>query len=231
MFHSQTNRPRWQRRFVSTVYATHNTSPDIETGLQKCLARLQADDMGLNVGAGFTELHPAVINLDIAATPTLDCCAQAENLPFPTDSFAVIISQETLEHVRDPYAALREMHRVLQPGGTLYCQLPFTIGYHPGPTDFWRFTKEGIRELVEQCGFECEEVCIGVGPGTGFYRIAVEFGAVLTSRFFPSLYHAFKGVMALGLYPLKWLDPLLLGSAQADRIAGGYYVIASKQSK
>ena len=223
-------RPNWRRRFVGVVYATHNRTPQIRRSLSKCLARLKDGEIGLNVGAGSTNLHSSIVNLDITPGRTIDCCAQAEDLPFASLSFSVIISQETIEHVQDPCRAIREMYRVLKEGGTLYCQTPFIIGYHPGPTDYWRFSKEGIRQLVEHCGFACDEVGIAVGPATGFYRIAVEFVAVLMSRFLPWLYHPIKGMAALLLYPVKWLDPPLSGGKQADRIAGGYYVIARKVS-
>jgi SAM-dependent methyltransferase len=230
MLSRRITRSDWRRWFVGTIYATHNKSPTITRALRKCLAYLKEGEMGLNIGAGFTELHPAVVNLDIALTPTIDCCAQAEHLPFSSHSFSVVLSQETLEHVREHCLAVREMYRVLKDGGTLYCQLPFVIGYHPGPTDFWRFSEEGTRELVEHSGFVCEEVGIAVGPAIGFYHIAVEFVAILLSRFLPWLYYPVKGLVALLLYPVKWLDPLLLKGEQADRIAGGYYVIARKSN-
>jgi hypothetical protein len=38
------------------------------------------------------------------------------------------------------------------------------------------------------------------------------------------LYKPAKGGFALLLYPLKWLDGLLIGHPEADRIAGGYFV-------
>jgi ubiquinone/menaquinone biosynthesis C-methylase UbiE len=40
-----------------------------------------------------------------------------ETLPFPDHSFDVVLAQDILEHVRDPDLTLREMHRVLRPGG------------------------------------------------------------------------------------------------------------------
>jgi SAM-dependent methyltransferase len=227
MSHQKT-RANWRSWFIATIYATHNKSPRVGRALDICLESLKDGDIGLNVGAGFTEMHPAVINLDIKPSPSIDCCGSAEHLPFCSSAFSVIFSQETLEHVQNPYLAVEEMHRVLQKGGILYCQLPFIIGYHPGPSDFWRFSKEGIRELLEHGGFTCEEVEVAVGPATGFYRIVVEFVAVLLSRFLPWLYHPIKGLTAFLLYPLKWLDPLLLEGKHADRIAGGYYVIARK---
>ena len=224
----QVETPNWRQRFVHSVYATHNESPQIKQALQKCLSRLQQNEIGLNIGAGYTKLHPAMFNIDLIADSFINCQAKAEHLPFANASFSLIATQETLEHVQDPHLAVAEMYRVLRDGGTLYCQLPFIIGYHPGPTDYWRFSKEGIRELIEKAGFQCDEVAIAVGGGTGFYRIAVEFTATVFSRFFSPLYRPIKGGMALILFPLKWLDPLLSSGDQADRIAGGYYVIAKK---
>ena len=50
--------------------------------------------------------------------------ADAQNLPFAANSFDVVISCETIEHLRDPRAAVREMARVTRPGGLLYLTTP-----------------------------------------------------------------------------------------------------------
>jgi SAM-dependent methyltransferase len=218
----------WRHLFVRSVYATHNESPRIREAVHRLLNQMGSGGRGLNVGAGSSQLHPALINVDIVPGPTIDVCASAECLPFPDETFDLVVSQEVLEHVRDPFRAMQEMRRALKEGGVIYCQVPFIIGYHPGPTDFWRFTREGIRELVEQANLECLEVTMAVGAGTGFYRIAVEFLAVLASRFASSLYLPAKGSLALILYPLKWLDPFLSQSPEVDRIPGGYLVIARR---
>jgi SAM-dependent methyltransferase len=215
-------------RFVSSIYANHNKSGPIRVALDRCLSLLTLESRGLVVGAGATKLHPAVINLDIVPGDKIDVCASAEQLPFPDEMFELVLSQEVLEHVRDPLRAMCEMKRVLKKGGTLYCQVPFIIGYHPGPTDFWRFTKEGIRELIQKAGFTCDEVKLAVGPGTGFYRILVEFFASVAARLSDKLYIPVKGACALFFYPLKWLDPMLLHSSQCDRISGGYLATARR---
>jgi ubiquinone/menaquinone biosynthesis C-methylase UbiE len=48
----------------------------------------------------------------------------AQNLPFADASFDVVVSCETIEHVPDPWAALREMHRVARLGGRLFLTTP-----------------------------------------------------------------------------------------------------------
>ena len=52
----------------------------------------------------------------------------AEPLPFPDAAFDVAWCSEVLEHLFDPAFALREMHRVLRPGGRLLVTVP----YHGG---------------------------------------------------------------------------------------------------
>jgi SAM-dependent methyltransferase len=48
----------------------------------------------------------------------------AQNLPFADDSFDVVVSCETIEHVPDSCAALREMHRVTRSAGRLFLTTP-----------------------------------------------------------------------------------------------------------
>src|SRR5262249_31331452 len=50
--------------------------------------------------------------------------AEAEHLPFRAASFDLLACISTIEHVRDVGAALREMVRVLRPGGTLFIYAP-----------------------------------------------------------------------------------------------------------
>ena len=43
--------------------------------------------------------------------------ADIRDLPFPDDSFDVVFTSAVLEHLGDPDRALREIHRVVKPGG------------------------------------------------------------------------------------------------------------------
>ena len=57
----------------------------------------------------------------------------ARALPFPDDTFDVVITSEVLEHIQDDVAAIGEMVRVLRPGGrfaaTVPAQFPETINW------------------------------------------------------------------------------------------------------
>jgi SAM-dependent methyltransferase len=218
---------RLRRWFVRTFWASHNDSSVIRRAIAELRAAL-GGGRGLHLGCGDIRLIPHFVNLDLQPSAAVDVCGDALRLPFPPGAFDLVLSQEMVEHLPDPFAAVREMARVLRSGGVLYLQAPFVIGYHPGPEDYWRFTRTGLIRLVEDAGMKIRRSELAVGPGTGFYRICVEFTAGAFARLYARLYLPVKAIFSVGLYPLKWLDPLFRRSAQADRIAGGFFVIADK---
>jgi SAM-dependent methyltransferase len=225
------HRPRLSRfyKWVLRVYAAQNSSRSVQRALGCTLAELGPEEWGLNFGSGPTEAHARVLNFDIRNLASVNVVGDGGlGLPFRDGSLRVVLSQEVLEHLSDPAQVVEEAFRVLKPGGVFYCQVPFMIGYHPGPTDYWRFTREGLRELFAQQPWEVEEIGITLGHGSGFYRIAVEYAAVTASAVAHPLYRITKGAAALALIPLKLPDLLTERSGQADRIPGGYFCIARK---
>ncbi len=85
--------------------------------------------MKLNVGSGYPEKmyrNGAWINLDLFGHKRVNVRGDMLTLPFATGSIEEIHSIHVLEHLtRDKYpAVLREMHRVLKPGGACYVEVP-----------------------------------------------------------------------------------------------------------
>jgi SAM-dependent methyltransferase len=214
---------------VKKIYADHNDAAPVRSAVRELLNGLPSDGRGVNVGAGRTRLDPRVKNMELEHGTGIDIVGSVEDMPCQSGSLDLVIAQEVLEHVSSPDVAVREMYRVLKPGGIAYIQLPFVIGYHPCPQDYWRFTHEGIRRLVESENFEVVKTGMTVGPAVGFYRIFVEFASIIFSMISSSLYRPAKLFFSIALYPLKWLDPILKRSNQADRIAGGYFVICRRK--
>lgn len=65
----------------------------------------------------------------------------------------IVVSTQVLEHVQDPKRYLAECYRLLRPGGRLVLSTHGYWLYHPDPTDFWRWTKDGLRLITEEAGF------------------------------------------------------------------------------
>ena len=217
-----------RKRFVRSFWAAHNSSATVRKAVGSLLAEM-GGGRGLNLGCGETQRDRRLVNCDLIRTGEVDVLGDALSLPFPEGAFTLVLSQEMVEHVPDPFRAVREMARVLCDGGRLYLQAPFVIGYHPGPEDYWRFSRAGMKRLLEQAGLECVRLEPAVGAGTGMYRITVEFFAALPARLIPALYLPAKALASMAFFPLVWWNGILARGAQSDRIPGGYYAIGVKK--
>lgn len=82
-----------------------------------------------------------------------DVLCDMEALPFGTAAFDTVLFTEVLEHVTNPALAIRNIHRVLTPGGSLICTVPFAFPIHDAH-DYRRYTHQGLAQLFQHAGFE-----------------------------------------------------------------------------
>ena len=75
------------------------------------------------------------------------------NLPFKSQSIDTILCFNLLEHVFDHWEALSEIHRVMSQDAVLYGWVPFLIGVHSSPYDYWRYTDQALCVLLSESGF------------------------------------------------------------------------------
>jgi SAM-dependent methyltransferase len=94
-----------------------------------------------------------VETLDISADSGADHVGTAEETGLPDAAFDLVLCTQVLEHVARPLAAVREVRRILRPEGHFVFSVPHVWFYHPHPSDFWRFTQEGVVEICRQGGF------------------------------------------------------------------------------
>ena len=79
-------------------------------------------------------------------------------LPFPAESFDTILSNDVMEHIKEPDTAWSEMARVLRPQGKLIVSVPFLYGVHEAPHDYQRWTAFKLRAFCDANGLKVLEL-------------------------------------------------------------------------
>lgn len=82
-------------------------------------------------------------------------------LPFKTGAFDAVINIQVLEHLQEPGQAIKEMARVLKPGGQLVLTTVMDWEIHQHPNDFFRFTRFGLTYLFDKAGLESRVEALG----------------------------------------------------------------------
>jgi SAM-dependent methyltransferase len=115
----------------------------------------------LNAGAGNRDISSLVsgklYNQDIAEglhSEGIDFVSPLHAIPTEAGFFNTIICNAVLEHVSNPEEVMAEFHRVSAPGATLYLTVPFMQPEHRDPTDFQRYTIDGLSLLCTRHGFD-----------------------------------------------------------------------------
>ena len=164
------------------------------------------------------------INLDLFPVPGVDVAADAEQLPFPGGLFQRVECDAVLEHVRHPELVMREIERVLVPGGYAHVVTPFCHPFHEYPADYRRFTPEGLREIAPNLTVVAEGW--RTGPTATLLVFTLEYVKLLLP------WHAWRvlahGILGWLLFPLRYLDLLLVRSPRAHRIGNHCYLWLQK---
>ena len=204
-------KPFWEQFFEESVHRIFQPGArilDIGAGLRIDASRGNREDPAR---AWIKPLLAGVTYRVLDPVPTYhpDIVGDVMSLPLPDASEDAIICLAVLEHVSRPWDAMREMHRVLKPGGCLFLYVPFLSPYHALEGyygDYFRFTEDGLRSL---CG-EFESV-----------KIAAVRGPVET------LAHLVPGRQKFLRRIGRWIDGVRLGSGKQ---VSGYYLLAQKSS-
>ncbi|PCI30367.1 hypothetical protein COB55_00160 [Candidatus Wolfebacteria bacterium] len=78
-----------------------------------------------------------------------DIIGSIMDMPFQDETFDCVICLETLEHVENPFEAMREVLRVLKPNGKFIGSTPFTHKLHGEEYgDYWRFTRQCWKNIL-----------------------------------------------------------------------------------
>ena len=68
--------------------------------------------------------------------------------------FNTVICFSVLEHCKNPFKMCDNISKLLNNNGILFISAPFSWGIHGYPSDYWRFTPDGIKVLLPELDFD-----------------------------------------------------------------------------
>ncbi len=167
------------------------------------------------------------VNIDLLAVPGVDVACDAARLPFPPELFTRVECDAVLEHVESPETIMREIERVLAPGGYAHVVTPFCHPFHEYPRDYRRFTPDALRLM--RGGMEVVAEGWRTGPTATLLVVLLEWVKLLLPwRFWRAGAHFGLGWI---VFPLRYLDLLLLRAPAAGRIGNHCYVWFRKPAR
>jgi ubiquinone/menaquinone biosynthesis C-methylase UbiE len=193
-----------------------------ETFIDEKIALIAKEKVVLDVGGGarFTKWLAKYKTLfSDCDYRTMDCdnslgadvVGDIHHIPLADSSMDAVICSSVLEHVENPIVAMREIKRILKPGGKLFIYVPSTYPYHARAghyPDYWRFFDDSLLLLCKD--FSSVEIC-----KFGGYFKALSF-------FVPAQHKLQRLLNPISLI----LDSLF--STEKRHTTAGYYVYAIK---
>jgi SAM-dependent methyltransferase/uncharacterized protein YbaR (Trm112 family) len=219
--------PDWAKKIVSRFYPPQPVYKD------RASPPLPVPKNGLNlwIGGGGLRL-PGWVNIDIVPVEGVDLVADAGNLPFRDGCCSNVACPALLEHVLDPRKVVSEIHRVLEAGGEFQAVVPFCHPYHAYPSDYARFSREGLIDLFGE--FVNVKVGIWTGPTTTILTFLMYYAKLI----FPVhggntvrrwLNRFLVGAFGWIIMPARYLDRWVNGLPNAHVLANHFYVSGRKQ--
>lgn len=122
----------------------------------KRVIEIGSKDINGNIKTYFMKIEKPCeyIGIDLKEGNGVDIVCSAENMveKFGKESFDIVLSTETFEHIKDWKKAISEVKNICKKGGliliTTVCK---GFGFHEYPGDFWRYEIEDLRDIFSDC--------------------------------------------------------------------------------
>lgn len=142
---------------------------------------------------------------------------ETDTLPYKDKSMDSVLMFNLLEHIYNYSFSLGEASRVLKKNGRLIGFVPFLVGYHPDPSDYFRYTKESLNKIFKNSGFgEVKITEVGVGPFTTSFNLII---------------FIFPKILILLIYPICYLLDSIISMIRPElskKFPLGYFFVLKK---
>jgi len=141
-------------------------------GIHLRIADIGAYDVNGNLRGLFQRPGWTYTGFDMAAGPNVDAVLPASHEwpNVPTAGFDVVVSVSTLEHTLRPWLVVKEISRIVRPGGLVCLTAPYAWPFHQHPIDCWRIYPDAMKTIMDDADLDVLEtgmVSASVSAGAG----------------------------------------------------------------
>ncbi|MCS7208622.1 MAG: class I SAM-dependent methyltransferase [Fimbriimonadales bacterium] len=146
-------------RALMQAYVPSLTGRLLDAGCGTGALLHELSQLGCAVGV---DIEPAALRLTRQRGALTVVQARLEALPFVSEAFQVTFALDVLEHLPDERPALRELYRVLQPGGYLILSAPayrwLWSKHDLALAHYRRYTARALRTRLSEAGFQVRKL-------------------------------------------------------------------------
>jgi len=166
-------------------------------------------------------------DIDVTEDDGVICIQPGSKVALSDNSADIITSFQVLEHVWDIDWYLGESARLLKDDGFLMLSTHGTWLYHPHPTDYRRWTCDGLVAEIQSRGFEICSFVPLVGPlaWTTQFR-TLGYHSVLSK--IPVIGASLSGLLCTAMYMRMWIEDAITPKKLHSTNASTYLLLAKK---
>jgi len=132
-------------------------------------------------------------------------CDITKEIPKPDNYYDLIICNEVLEHINEPFLALKEFNRILKPNGKLVLTAPQCHGLHQEPHNYFNYLSYGLEYLLKKAKF----IEITIIPLGGSFHLlgkilsnCINILFVSSNKFLKVLFYPVEVLVKIIFYPI-----------------------------
>jgi SAM-dependent methyltransferase len=156
-------------------------------------------------------------------TTQVDIYSVAQTLPMKDRTVDTIFTAAVLEHIEEPFDAIKEFARLLKQGGCIIATVPLMWHVHEDPRDFFRYTSFGLNYLFTKAGFAIEMI----KPMSGFWVTFGQHLSFMALRYNKGPFKFFPVLPLIALF-IQVVALLMDTIDKSERWTWAYLVVARK---